>query len=263
MSAGVSPPQRPAKIRARAESNLAEWDKLYAGANAKCSLAFSRRGPRGIPLASPHDTKLCPLLMGHRCSLCRKDRMPLSIYSELTRHVRDHSPASFANQQPAFRYRHSRNDPLRDWYRAHCLVLRYAPQCGSPARWDLMCGGGEQSPSLATGRETSRSPLNWDTDGFPISAVGGALRQPLRHIPTYRGPVHRPRLPNAGTNERSIGRCESRTGAQTGRDGCGLRGSDRSRGQGPSRIARKPRSRAPSARPCQLPRRSAPRSCRW
>jgi len=32
----------------RADSNSAEWDKLYMGANAKCSVAFSRRGPRGI-----------------------------------------------------------------------------------------------------------------------------------------------------------------------------------------------------------------------
>jgi tetratricopeptide (TPR) repeat protein len=32
----------------RAESNSAEWNKLSTGANAKCALAFSRRGARGI-----------------------------------------------------------------------------------------------------------------------------------------------------------------------------------------------------------------------
>jgi hypothetical protein len=45
-------PQFPKDVFAsRAESNLAEWGKLYAGANAKCALAFSRRGPRGISVS--------------------------------------------------------------------------------------------------------------------------------------------------------------------------------------------------------------------
>ena len=32
----------------RAESNLADWDQLYTGANAQCGLGFSRRGVRSI-----------------------------------------------------------------------------------------------------------------------------------------------------------------------------------------------------------------------
>jgi tetratricopeptide (TPR) repeat protein len=45
-------PQFPKDIFAsRAESSLPEWDNLYAGANAKCTLAFSRRGPRGITVS--------------------------------------------------------------------------------------------------------------------------------------------------------------------------------------------------------------------
>jgi tetratricopeptide (TPR) repeat protein len=35
----------------RAESNLAEWDKLYTGAKARCALAFSRRGPRAMSVS--------------------------------------------------------------------------------------------------------------------------------------------------------------------------------------------------------------------
>ncbi len=42
-------PQFPKDVFAsRAESNPAEWDKLYTGAKAKCDLAFSRRGARAI-----------------------------------------------------------------------------------------------------------------------------------------------------------------------------------------------------------------------
>jgi cold shock CspA family protein len=42
-------PQFPKDVFAsRAESNSAEWDKLYTGAKAKCDLAFGRRGARAI-----------------------------------------------------------------------------------------------------------------------------------------------------------------------------------------------------------------------
>jgi cold shock CspA family protein len=45
----VKLPQFPKDIFAsRAESNFADWDKLYTGANVKCVLAFSRRGPRAV-----------------------------------------------------------------------------------------------------------------------------------------------------------------------------------------------------------------------
>jgi hypothetical protein len=45
-------PQFPKDVfTSRAESILAEWDKLYTGANAKCALAFNRRGPRGISVS--------------------------------------------------------------------------------------------------------------------------------------------------------------------------------------------------------------------
>lgn len=45
-------PQFPKDIFAsRAESNLAEWDRLYTGAKAKCALAFSRRGSRAISVS--------------------------------------------------------------------------------------------------------------------------------------------------------------------------------------------------------------------
>ncbi|MEE9246743.1 MAG: hypothetical protein V3U63_11145, partial [Gemmatimonadota bacterium] len=44
-------PQFPKDVFAsRAESNSAEWDKLYTGAQAKCDLAFSRRGARAISM---------------------------------------------------------------------------------------------------------------------------------------------------------------------------------------------------------------------
>jgi len=44
-------PQFPKDIFAsRAESNLMDWDTLYTGASARCVLAFSRRGPRGISI---------------------------------------------------------------------------------------------------------------------------------------------------------------------------------------------------------------------
>jgi tetratricopeptide (TPR) repeat protein len=45
-------PQFPKDVFAsRAESDLAEWDKLYTGATAKCALAFSRRGARAISVS--------------------------------------------------------------------------------------------------------------------------------------------------------------------------------------------------------------------
>lgn len=45
----LSLPQFPNNVFAsRADSNSAEWDKLYAGTKAKCDLAFSRRGVRAI-----------------------------------------------------------------------------------------------------------------------------------------------------------------------------------------------------------------------
>ncbi len=45
-------PQFPKSVFAsRAENNSIDWDKLSAGANGACSIAFSRRGPRAISLS--------------------------------------------------------------------------------------------------------------------------------------------------------------------------------------------------------------------